>query len=79
MEKSNGELPPQFVHDLVNELAVISSHCDLLNEHLETGSQSSKRVDAIKAVAHHIARQLHESLPTNSRNVTLLSPSPLTV
>jgi len=60
MEKSNGGLPPQFVHDLVNELAVISSHCDLLKRHVGTGSQSSKRVDVIKAVAHHVARELHE-------------------
>jgi len=30
------------VHDLVNKLAVIVGHCDLLNDHLKAGSQMCK-------------------------------------
>jgi hypothetical protein len=50
----------QFVHILANQLAVIIGHCDLLKERLKTDSRSTDRVDAIKAVAHSIAEELHE-------------------
>ena len=42
------ELTRSFVHDLVNQLAVIVGHCDLLSDDLKQGSQSAKRVVAIQ-------------------------------
>ena len=54
------QIHSQFVHTLANELAVIIGHCDLLKEHLKTDSRSTERVDAIKAVAHKMAKELHK-------------------
>jgi hypothetical protein len=34
------EITRSFVHDLVNQLAVIVGHCDLLSDNLKQGSQS---------------------------------------
>jgi hypothetical protein len=44
MKKSmQAPVPALFVHDLVNKLAVIVGHCDLVRDHLKEGSQHAKR------------------------------------
>lgn len=53
-------MPPRFVHDLINKLAVIIGHCDLLKEDLRAGSQCTERLDVIHSVAAQIARDLNE-------------------
>ena len=63
MEKSNEvghELTPPLVHDLVNKLAVIVGHCELLSDHLKTGSQSAQRVISIQEIAHGMANELNK-------------------
>jgi ubiquinone biosynthesis protein UbiJ len=63
MEKSSEvvhELTRSFVRDLVNKLAVIVGHCDLLSEHLKEGSQSAKHVGAIHEIAQEMAKELKE-------------------
>jgi hypothetical protein len=63
MEKSSGvghELTGPLVHDLVNKLAVIVGHCDLMSEHLKAGSPSAKRVGAIQEIARGMAKELNE-------------------
>ena len=47
-------------HDLVNKLAVIVGHCDLLSEHLKAGSPSAKRVGSIQEIARGMAKELNE-------------------
>jgi hypothetical protein len=37
-----------MVRDPVNQLAVISGHCDLIRDRLKAGSQCAKRVGAIQ-------------------------------
>jgi len=49
-----------MVRDLVNNLAVIVGHCDLLGDHLKTEPQSGKRVRAIQEIAQGMALQLNE-------------------
>jgi hypothetical protein len=49
-----------LVRDLVNKLAVIVGHCDLLSEHLKEGSQSAKHVGAIQEIPREMARDLNE-------------------
>jgi hypothetical protein len=53
-------LTAPFVHDLVNQLAVIVGHCDLLSDNLKEGSQCSKRVSAIQEIAREIGNELNE-------------------
>ena len=63
MEKSRGvgdELPRPFVHDLVNKLAVIVGHCELLSDHLEPGSHCAQRVGAIQELAQGMADELNK-------------------
>ena len=63
MEKSIDprlELSLPMLRDLVNKLAVISGHCDLLGDRLRAGSQSAKRVGAIQELAREIAKELNE-------------------
>jgi hypothetical protein len=63
MEKSSEvghELTRSLVRDLVNKLAVIVGHCDLLSEHLKEGSQSAKHVGAIQEIARAMAKELNE-------------------
>ena len=52
------ELP--MVRDLVNKLAVISGHCDLLTDRLKAGSECAKRVGAIQEIARGMAKGLNE-------------------
>jgi hypothetical protein len=52
------ELP--MVRDLVNKLAVISGHCDLLRDRLKAGSQCAERVGAIQEIAQGMAQGLNE-------------------
>jgi hypothetical protein len=54
------ELTRSFVHDLVNQLAVIVGHCDLVSDDLEQGSQSAKRVVAIQEIIRGMAQELNE-------------------
>jgi hypothetical protein len=54
------ELTRSFVHDLVNKLAVIVGHCDLLSDYLKQGSQSAKRVIAIQEIGRGMAKELSE-------------------
>jgi len=49
-----------LTHDLVNKLAVILGHCDLLGEHLRAGSPSGNRVGAIREIAQGMAKELNE-------------------
>jgi hypothetical protein len=63
MEKSfeaGYELVQPLTRDLVNELAVIVGHCDLLRKHLKVGSRSAKRVDTIQEIAREMARELND-------------------
>ena len=61
MKKSiQARVPALFVHDLVNKLAVIVGHCDLLSDHLKDGSQCAKRVSAVQEIAREIAKELNE-------------------
>ena len=53
-------LTAPFVLDLVNQLAVIVGHCDLLSDHLKEGSQCAKRVGAIQEIAREMAKELNE-------------------
>jgi hypothetical protein len=48
------------VRDLVNKLAVISGHCDLLRDRLKAGSQCAERVGAIQEIAQGMAQGLNE-------------------
>jgi hypothetical protein len=63
MEKSfevGYELVQPLTDDLVNKLAVIVGHCDLLREHLKAGSASAKRVGSIQEIARGMAEELNE-------------------
>jgi len=53
-------LTRSFVHDLVNQLAVIVGHCDLVSDDLKQGSQSAKRVVAIREIGRGMAQELNE-------------------
>jgi light-regulated signal transduction histidine kinase (bacteriophytochrome) len=48
-----------FAHDLINQLAVIVGHCDLLKEEVED-TNSIKHVDSIKRTAIQMADGLKE-------------------
>jgi hypothetical protein len=54
------ELTRSFVHDLVNKLAVIVGHCDLLSDNLKQGSKSAKRVIAIQEIGRDMAKELNQ-------------------
>ena len=54
------KLTLSMLRDLVNKLAVISGHCDLLSDHLKEGSQCAKRVIAIRGIAREMAKDLDE-------------------
>jgi hypothetical protein len=54
------KLTLSMLRDLVNKLAVISGHCDLLSDHLKEGSQCAKRVIAIRGIARQMAKDLDE-------------------
>lgn len=61
MKKSiQARVPALFVHDLVNKLAVIVGHCDLVSDHLKEGSQCAKRVSAVQDIAREMAKELNE-------------------
>lgn len=53
-------LTSPLTHDLVNKLAVILGHCDVLGEHLKAGSPSAKRVGSIQEIAQGMAKELNE-------------------
>ena len=47
-------------HDLVNKLAAIVSHCDLLSEMPELGTEYARRLVVIRDLAASAAKQLSE-------------------
>lgn len=49
-----------MVRDLINNLAVIVGHCDLLGDHLKTEPQCGRRVHAIQEIARGMARELND-------------------
>jgi hypothetical protein len=49
-----------MVRDLVNHLAVIVGHCDLLSDQLKAESQCARRVSAIQEIAQAMAKELNE-------------------
>jgi hypothetical protein len=55
-----------FAHDLINQLALIVGHCDLLKEKLED-TNSIKQVDSIKKTALQMADGLKEQQQTVGR------------
>jgi hypothetical protein len=60
MQRPAIELTRSFVHDLVNKLAVIVGHCDLLSDDLKKGSRSATRVVAIQEIGRGMATELNE-------------------
>jgi hypothetical protein len=64
-----------MVRDLINQLAVIGGHCDLLSEHLKEGSQSAQRVCAIQEIAREMVRELNEDqCPDSESNRSATMP-----
>ena len=62
------ELALPMLRDLVNKLAVISDHCDLLGNDLKKGSPCAKRVDAIQEITRDMAKEIKRiPTPTVSR------------
>jgi hypothetical protein len=53
-------LTRSFVHDLVNQLAVIVGHCDLVSDDLKQGSQAANRLVAIREIGQRMAQELNE-------------------
>lgn len=53
-------LTAPFVHDLVNKVAVIVGHCDLLSDSLKADSPCAKRVSAIQEIAREMGKELNE-------------------
>jgi hypothetical protein len=63
MEKSNARnLQPacMLAHDLINRLAVIVGHCDLLTEDNPADSKCRKRLALIREIAYTAATELGE-------------------
>jgi hypothetical protein len=54
------ELTLPSVRDLINQLAVIIGHCDLLSDHLPGGSECAQRVSAIQEIAQRLAREFNK-------------------
>jgi hypothetical protein len=47
-------------HDLINKLAAIVGHCDLLNEMTEQGTKSAKTIAVIRDIAESSIKELRE-------------------
>jgi len=47
-------------HDMVNKLAAIVGHCDLLSEMTEQGTEYAKRVAVIRDIAESAVKELTE-------------------
>jgi hypothetical protein len=54
------ELALPMVRDLVNSLAVIVGHCDLLRDQIEAESQSGRRIHAVREIAQGMAKELND-------------------
>jgi hypothetical protein len=54
------ELALPTVRDLVNSLAVIVGHCDLLRDQIEAESQSGRRIHAVREIAQGMAKELND-------------------
>jgi hypothetical protein len=79
MEKSFDvrlEVPLQMLRDLVNKLAVISGHCDLLGDDLKEGSQCAKRVRSIQEIARELNEYQCRLLAAKGVSSVVISPLP---
>ena len=47
-------------HDLVNKLAAIVGHCDLLGEMTEPGTEYARRLAKIRGIAESAVNELNE-------------------
>ena len=55
--------PAQSVtHDLINKMSVIIGNCDLLIEKMEEGTEQSKRVSTIRAIADEAVKELTKDI-----------------
>jgi hypothetical protein len=71
------EFTRSFVHDLVNQLAVIVGLCDLLSDDPKKGSQSATRVVAIQERSREMAKELNEyecQLSESARSAGMQKP-----
>jgi hypothetical protein len=50
----------QLAHDMANKLAVIIGNCELLDEHVEPGSECARRIGAIRKVAEGMAKEVNQ-------------------
>jgi hypothetical protein len=55
--------PAQSItHDLINKMSVIIGNCDLLREKMEEGTEQSKRVLTIRAIADEAVKELTKDI-----------------
>jgi hypothetical protein len=59
IEIRHDELALPMVRDLVNSLAVIVGHCDLLRDEVKADSRS-RRIRAVREIAQGMAKELNE-------------------
>jgi hypothetical protein len=59
IEMRHDELALPMVRDMVNGLAVIVGHCDLLHDQIEAESQCARRIYAIREIAQGMAKELN--------------------
>jgi hypothetical protein len=48
------------VHNLVNTLSAIISHCDLLSEKIEQGTEAARQLATVRDLAESAVKQLTE-------------------
>jgi hypothetical protein len=49
-------------HDLINKMSVIIGNCDLLREKMDEGTEQSKRVSIIRAIADQAVKELTKDI-----------------
>ena len=62
-------LTRSFVHDLIDQLAVIVGHCDLVSDDLRQGSQAANQVLAIREIGQGMVQELNEYQHRLSKSV----------
>ena len=86
MEKANlGNYEPSctLAHGLVNKLAAIVGHCDLLKDYAPEDSECQKRLAAIRSIAKNMADELHghtcdlEVIAREARKKPPVCPTPV--
>ena len=60
MEKSPHEPECMLAHELIDKLANLIGHCDLLSEEMEAGLRFANRVGVIQNAARKLVRDLIE-------------------